>query len=432
MQNPKIVILGAGNVATHLCKALHKAGIAPTYIYSRNINSAKRIAAPLEIPFGNILEAIPPADLWLFTVTDDALAQITKKSNLKNKVNNALCAHTAGSISQNILSSLSKNTGVLYPIQTFNKNVEINFDEIPILIEANTPKNTCTLEFVAKKISKKISYMHENQRKYLHIAAVFACNFANHQLSIAQEVAQQHDIDFKLLHPLIKETLRKALKHEPQNTQTGPAVRNDKKTLKIHENLLKDLPYIQNIYTFVSANIQYHHNKSRMDNFKARLKDIKAFVFDVDGVLSHTMILHVDGDLMRHMNVKDGFAVKQAIDQNFKIGIITGGDSNSVRIRFEKLGVKDIYLASKNKTADFNDFLDKNNLKETEILYMGDDLPDHPVMKRCRLATCPADAVEEIQTISHYVSDKNGGEGCVRDVIEQVMRAQGKWKIPSQ
>ncbi len=164
-----------------------------------------------------------------------------------------------------------------------------------------------------------------------------------------------------------------------------------------------------------------------MDNFKERLKDIKAFVFDVDGVFSDNVILHTNGDLMRHMNVKDGFAVKTAVDKGFTIGMITGGNSESVRHRFNGLGVKDIYLSSHNKMKDFKDFCFKYDLKAEDILYMGDDIPDYEVMSTVGLATCPADAVEEIQNISHYISDRSSGTGCVRDVIEQVLRAQGKW-----
>jgi 3-deoxy-D-manno-octulosonate 8-phosphate phosphatase (KDO 8-P phosphatase) len=167
-----------------------------------------------------------------------------------------------------------------------------------------------------------------------------------------------------------------------------------------------------------------------MDNFKERLKDIKAFVFDVDGVFSNNVILSTDGDLMRFMNVKDGFAVKTAIQKGFIVAIITGGNSVSVKQRFNLLGVTDIYLSSSDKVDDYKDFYMKYNLKPEEILYMGDDIPDYEPMKMSGLATCPADAVEEIQGISHYISDREGGEGCVRDVIEQVMRAQGKWFIP--
>ncbi len=164
-----------------------------------------------------------------------------------------------------------------------------------------------------------------------------------------------------------------------------------------------------------------------MDNFKERLKDIKAFVFDVDGVFSENIVLHTNGDLMRYMNVKDGFAVKTAVDKGFIVAIITGGNSDSVKSRFNGLGVTDIYLKSHDKMDDFNDFYLKYGLKPEQILYMGDDIPDYEPMKASGLATCPADAVEEILNISHYVSDKEGGKGCVRDVIEQVMRAQSVW-----
>jgi len=164
-----------------------------------------------------------------------------------------------------------------------------------------------------------------------------------------------------------------------------------------------------------------------MDNFKEKLKDINAFVFDVDGVFSQDMVLHTDGELTRHMNVKDGFAVKTAVDMGFIVCIISGGTSEAVRTRFQGLGVTDIYLGSHNKIDDYNDFYMKYEIKPEQILYMGDDIPDYEPMKASGLATCPADAVEEIQNIAHYISDKNGGKGCIRDVIEQVMRAQKVW-----
>lgn len=165
-----------------------------------------------------------------------------------------------------------------------------------------------------------------------------------------------------------------------------------------------------------------------MSNFKGNLKKVKAFVFDVDGVFaSSRVLLHPDGDLMRTMNIKDGFACFYMIKKGFPIAIITGGDSESVRRRFDKLGIKDIYMKSSDKLRDFNHFLAKYNLSAQDVLFMGDDLPDYPVMKVAGFPTCPADAVDEIKAAADYISDKNGGEGCVRDVIEQVMRLNGTW-----
>jgi 3-deoxy-D-manno-octulosonate 8-phosphate phosphatase (KDO 8-P phosphatase) len=168
-----------------------------------------------------------------------------------------------------------------------------------------------------------------------------------------------------------------------------------------------------------------------MSNFKEKLTKVKAFVFDVDGVFASSKVyLHPSGDLMRTMNIKDGYAVFYAIRKKYLICIISGGTSESVRGRFKNLGIADIYLGSHNKVKDFNDFLQKHELKPDDILYMGDDLPDYEVMKMVAVPTCPSDAVEEIKAISSYISDKSGGEGCVRDVIEQVLRLQGRWMEP--
>jgi len=165
--------------------------------------------------------------------------------------------------------------------------------------------------------------------------------------------------------------------------------------------------------------------------FKEDLVKIKAFVFDIDGVFSQAILhLHHSGDIMRTTNIKDGFAVQHAIKQGYKICIISGGNSVSIPPRFEGLGVVDIYMKSHHKVKNYEEFLAKYNFTDSDILYMGDDLPDYPVMKRVGVPTCPVDAAEEIKAISAYISDKKGGEACVRDVIEQVMRAQNKWLVP--
>lgn len=165
-----------------------------------------------------------------------------------------------------------------------------------------------------------------------------------------------------------------------------------------------------------------------MTFFKERLKNIKAFIFDVDGVLSlDTTSLDENGDPMRTANIKDGFAIRYALKNGFQIAIITGANTARVRLRYSKLGVEYIYLNSFNKTECLDDFTVKTGIAENEILYMGDDLVDFGIMKKVGIATCPIDAVPEIKGISQYISDKRGGEGCARDVIEQVMRSQQKW-----
>lgn len=165
-----------------------------------------------------------------------------------------------------------------------------------------------------------------------------------------------------------------------------------------------------------------------MTFFKERLKNIKAFVFDVDGVLSmDTSPLDENGDPVRTANIKDGFAIRYALQNGFQVAIISGANTQRVKMRYKKLGVQHIYLNSFEKISCLEDILAKTGLQKDEILYMGDDLVDFPIMNEVGIPTCPLDAVPEIKSIALYISDKKGGQGCVRDVIEQVMRSQQKW-----
>jgi len=158
------------------------------------------------------------------------------------------------------------------------------------------------------------------------------------------------------------------------------------------------------------------------------LKNIKAFVFDVDGVLSSTKVFIItDGELMRSSNVKDGYAIQLALKKGFEVGIITGGFSTDVMKRYEKLGVKYLYSCSFQKLDDYNHFLKCTNLKDKQVMYCGDDMPDYEVMKKVGLPVAPADAAPEIIKIAKYVSPINGGDGVARDIIEQTMKIHGLW-----
>lgn len=165
-----------------------------------------------------------------------------------------------------------------------------------------------------------------------------------------------------------------------------------------------------------------------MSTINYDLTRIKALAFDVDGVLSADMIpLHPSGEPMRSVNIKDGYAIQLAVKKGLYIAIITGGRTDAVRKRFAGLGVTDLYLGSAVKIHDYRAFREKYELSNDEILYMGDDIPDIEVMRECGLACCPKDAAPEVKMVSKYISHVNGGYGCGRDVIEQVMKAQDKW-----
>lgn len=158
------------------------------------------------------------------------------------------------------------------------------------------------------------------------------------------------------------------------------------------------------------------------------LKRIKAIVFDVDGVLSgETITLHPNGEPMRTVNIKDGYAIQLAMKMGLRIAILTGGRTESVRKRYENLGVKDIYMGCEVKMKAYKEFMERYRLDDAEVMYMGDDIPDLEIMRKVGCPVCPADACEEVKEASIYISDRRGGYGCGRDVVEQTLRAQDKW-----
>jgi len=165
-----------------------------------------------------------------------------------------------------------------------------------------------------------------------------------------------------------------------------------------------------------------------MTNFKENLIKVKAFIFDIDGVLSlQTINLNTFGIPNRTVNLRDGYALQYAVKKGYHIGVISGSSSKEYQKRLKLLGVNDIYLNSRSKIDHFNTFLKKYGLNKSEVLFMGDDIPDLLVMKEAGIPVCPSDADSEIKQVAAYISDKKGGEGCVRDVIEQVLRLHDKW-----
>jgi len=164
-------------------------------------------------------------------------------------------------------------------------------------------------------------------------------------------------------------------------------------------------------------------------SYKESLKDIDTFVFDVDGVFTDsTLIITTDGDMLRKMSVKDGYALKTALQKGYNVCIISGGTNEGVRNRLKALGVTDIYLGAHHKMDALEEYMDIYEISAATMLYMGDDIPDIPPMRTVAIPTCPQNAVPEVKAISKYVSHKNGGEGCVRDVIEQVLKVRGDWE----
>jgi len=163
-------------------------------------------------------------------------------------------------------------------------------------------------------------------------------------------------------------------------------------------------------------------------SYKQLMNNITTFIFDVDGVLTDgTIMVTTDGEMYRNMSIKDGYALKAAVVAGYNVCIISGGSNEGVRKRLQGLGITDIYLGAHHKILQYEEYCIKKNINAEQVLYMGDDIPDIPVMQEVAIAACPQDAAPEVKDVSEYISPINGGKGCGRDVIEQVMRVQGKW-----
>lgn len=253
-----IVILGAGNVASHLSITLKKAGHSIKCIYSKTIIPAKNLALKVDSHYTNEIGQIPvEADLYIIAVKDEIIEDIIKHLHLKY----GIIVHTAGSISMDIFRNQFDNYGVFYPLQTFSKFRDVDFSEIPICIESNSKILEEKLFKLAKSLSENVYVVDSEKRKMLHLAAVFACNFSNHMFSVATEILNQSGIPFDLLKALIAETAQKAIDIGPRRAQTGPAVRNDQNVIQNHLTMLKDNPEFEKIYRFVSESIYKMNQK---------------------------------------------------------------------------------------------------------------------------------------------------------------------------
>ena len=247
-----IILVGSGNVATHLGIALQNYNYKIVQVYSRSIENAKTLAQKLNTNFTNDLTQLKTADLIIVSVNDDAI------STVLSKLKNTAIVHTSGSIGMDVFEPNFSDFGVFYPLQTFNKDIGLTISEIPFCIEGNSKAFEKELIEIAKNLSSNVITINSAQRKQLHIAAVFACNFSNHMYSIADDLLTEKDIDFKILLPLIKQTIANLNTNRPKVVQTGPAKRKDIKIIQEHINLIQQED-IKELYRKISNNIIKTH-----------------------------------------------------------------------------------------------------------------------------------------------------------------------------
>ncbi|GAB1450149.1 DUF2520 domain-containing protein [Draconibacterium sp.] len=250
--------LGAGNVATQLSKIFQNKGFRITQVYSRTEQSAKKLADSLSTNFTTSINAIDEnADVFFVALKDSAIDEVLQQIDFKNK----LLVHCAGSLPLSVLKKYSENIGVFYPLQTFSKSRDVDFNKIPIFIEANSSQNEKLLLQIANEISGSVSVINSEKRKMLHISAVFACNFVNHFYTIAADILKSKDIQFDVLRPLILETAQKVQELEPEEAQTGPAIRFDENIINSHLNELKEFGDYQQLYNSISKSIFDRYKK---------------------------------------------------------------------------------------------------------------------------------------------------------------------------
>jgi len=253
----RISIIGSGNVATHMAAAFKNAGHRIVQVYSPNMQNAALLAYHVGAEAINDLALVnPDTDIFIISVKDDA---ISSTAELLAK-HNRLIAHTSGAVSLQALLNFTGNAGVFYPLQTLSKNKEVDFLTVPLCIEGVDDTIGNQLTDLARTVSNNVYQVNSAQRKILHLAAVFACNFPNYLYNISQQLLAEHGMGFEMLRPLILETAQKVQTHLPAEVQTGPAVRNDESTMAAHLQMLDNKPDFQAIYKLLSQDIIKNDN----------------------------------------------------------------------------------------------------------------------------------------------------------------------------
>ncbi len=243
-----ITLIGSGNVATHLGKAFLNQGVEINQVYSYNKDNAFELANQLNaMPCDEIKFISDESDAYFICIKDDYIEDIAQQLSVKNKI----VVHTSGSVPLQILNQF-ENHGIFYPLQTFSKEKDLDLTTVPFCIEANNKKTKHALLEFAKTLSNNVHEIDSEQRKKIHLAAVFACNFSNYMYSIAEDILRQEHLNFEMLKPLILETAKKTQENSPKAMQTGPAIRNDQEVIKEHIELLNDSKKHQEIYQLIS------------------------------------------------------------------------------------------------------------------------------------------------------------------------------------
>ena len=250
----KVTLIGAGNLATQLGKSLKKTGVTISQVYSRTEESARTLGELLEAEWLTDIKALrDEADVYIFSVKDSALSELI--TEVCKGRGDKLFLHTAGSMPMSCFEGKALHYGVFYPMQTFSKSKDVNFERIPVFIEGNSIETENVIRSLANKLSQRVIRLSSADRKYLHLAAVWACNFTNYCYTVASDILSEHGIPFDVMLPLINETTEKKQNISPKEVQTGPAVRGDKNVMSQQLDLMSDRADLQELYKMLSKGI---------------------------------------------------------------------------------------------------------------------------------------------------------------------------------
>jgi len=260
MDSREIVILGAGKVGTHLARHLHFSGHRIKAIWSRTRESAERLAGEFSAPALCDDQDVPSgADFYIMAVPDGVIPSLVQRF----RAHEGTWMHTAGSVELKSLQEAFSSCGVFYPLQTFSADRALDFKELPLLIEGSSPEITGQIAQLARSLSSRVEEVDGGQRRVIHLAAVFANNFSNHMILLAERILEENKMDSSLLHPLLQETFVKIIDLGPEAARTGPAIRGDEATMEKHLEMLKGHPELEKLYTFVSREIGQYDQLQR-------------------------------------------------------------------------------------------------------------------------------------------------------------------------
>jgi hypothetical protein len=250
----KVTLIGAGNLATQLGKSLKKAGVIISQVYSRTEDSARTLGELLEAEWLTDIKALrDEADIYIFSVKDSVLCELI--SEVCKSRGDKLFLHTAGSMPMSCFEGKALHYGVFYPMQTFSKTKDVDFERIPVFIEGNSIETEDVIRSLANKLTQRVIRLSSADRKYLHLAAVWACNFTNYCYTVASDILGEHGIPFDVMLPLINETTEKIQKISPKEAQTGPAVREDRNVMSKQLELMNGKEDLQELYKMLSKGI---------------------------------------------------------------------------------------------------------------------------------------------------------------------------------